>query len=188
MKQVMIILLLSLITTMPLIAQSKWAYSIFNDVTELKGTEYMIVSATNNSKTSVKGRSLLFINTATGESNEINFPEGTYIKKVEHVKIDSLGINKVIVIGELNTPQSRKKLTFNPPIQVMVCSVDGKTRQQITENSFLVAGYAVNDKTGVVVITGYLDTNNNMKQDKKDKPQTMLYSLGEMKQLSIINH
>lgn len=167
-------------------AQSKWNYSTFNNVMELEGTEYMITSITNNSKVSVKGRVLLFINTSTGESNEITFPTGTYINKLEHVKIDSLGINKVVIIGETKETRPRKMIPFNAPMQVVVCSVDGTNKQQITDDSFFVITCEVNKKTGVLVITGYRDTNDNMKRDKGDKPEILLYSLKEMKQIGVI--
>lgn len=175
-----LLLLCPLIIGLSVAAQNKWNYATHDNLMELEGTEYVITSTNNNSKISVKSCSLNFINTRTGENAIVDFPDGAYINNVNHVKIDSLGINKMIIMGRINQ-LNKKKIDWDSPKQIIICSIDGGGKEQITDNSFFVSNYTVNKTTGVMVITGYWDINENGKYDKGDKTETLLFSLKEMK-------
>ena len=181
-----LLLLLSL-ASVKVTGQDKWNYSTHNNFIELKDTEYIVAFIEHNSKLSVKNKELLFINVLTGETSNVVFPKGTYIKNMEHIKIDSLGINKVILTGRLVNLDDSKKIGWNDPKQIIISSVDGKTQTQITDDNFFVGYYVVNKKFGVIAISGYQDNNNNCKYDKGDKPEILLYSLKEMKLIKRID-
>lgn len=161
-------------------AQSKTMYTVYNKLTELQETNYVVASAENRSKLSVDNRYLLFINTATGESRQIDFPKDAFISKVEQVKLDSLAINKVIIVANTVNLDGDKSIDWNDPQQLIVCSVDGKEKVQITPDSFFVRTWLLHRRTGVLVITGHSDTNNNGKYDRSDKGEVLLYDLGKM--------
>ena len=92
--------------------QDKYNYVHFNKLTELVGTEYVIASMENRSKIETKNKYLLFINTQNGQTNQIDFPKDASIYKVEQIKIDSLEINKVLVIAKtVNLGDSRISFT-----------------------------------------------------------------------------
>ena len=100
MKQFLIFTLT--ILTFVTYGQDKYNYVHFNKLTEIAGTEYVIASIENWGKMlDTKSRYLLFINTKTGQSKQVDFPNDGYIEKIEQVKIDSLGINKIIVSGNI---------------------------------------------------------------------------------------
>jgi hypothetical protein len=162
-------------------AQDKYNYVAYNKIIELQGTEYVIATVENWGKKSVNNRYLLFINTKTGESRQVDFPDDAYIGKVEQVKIDSLGINRVLVIANTVNLDGDKYIDWNDPRQVIILSTDGKEKIQVTEDKFFVSTWMLNRQTGAIVITGHLDTNNNGKHDKTDKNEILLYSLAEMK-------
>lgn len=93
MKQLLTIIFATL--TLTSFGQDKYNYVHFNKLTEVVGTEYVIASIENRGKMfDTKSRYLLFINTKTGQTKQIDFPNDGYMEKIEQVKIDSLGINK----------------------------------------------------------------------------------------------
>jgi hypothetical protein len=96
MKKIFFIVL----TTVNLTAygQDKYNYVHFDKLTEVVGTEYVIASIENWGKMlETKSRYLLFINTKTGETNQVDFPNDAGIGKVEQIKIDSLDLNAIVV-------------------------------------------------------------------------------------------
>ena len=172
-------ILLSLYTSLAL-AQDKVNYVAYNKITELQGTNYVIASVENRTKMFVESRFLLFINTVTGETRQVDFPRDAFIERVEQLKLDSLGINKVIVSANTVNLDGDKFIDYNDPKQVIVLSTDGSERTQVTEDRFFASSWMINRQTGTIVITGYYDTNSNGKYDKTDKGQIILYSLKTM--------
>ena len=77
--------------------QDKYNYVHFDKLTEIEGTEYVIASIENRGKIlETKSKYLLFINTKTGETKQVDFSNDAEIRKIEQIKIDSLKINLVI--------------------------------------------------------------------------------------------
>lgn len=161
-------------------AQDKTNYTAYNKLITLEGTNYVIATVETRSKLSTENSYYLFINTTTGESNQLNFPKDAYIRQVKQVKIDSLHINKVLFSGNTVNLDGNKTIDWNDPTQVIVCSTDGKEKIQITEDKFFVSTWTVNNQTGIIVITGHYDSNNNGKYDKTDKNEILLYDLAKM--------
>ena len=165
--------------------QDKYNYVHFNKLTEVTGTEYVIASIENRGKMLESNNSyLLFINTRNSETFQVDFPGDSWIEKLEQIKIDSLGINLIIVSARTIDLDEKSGIDWNDPTQIIVLSPDGKEKTQLTENEFFVKIRTVNHQTGTIVITGYFDTNNNNEYDKTDKNEILVYDL---KTLKLIN-
>jgi hypothetical protein len=170
------------ILTLTSYGQNKYNYVHFNKLTEVIGTEYVIASIENWGKMlDTKSRYLLFINTRTGETNQIDFPNDARIDKLEQVKIDSLGINLIVVAGKTVDLDGKSGVDWNDPTQIIIISPDGKEKFQLTENKFFVRTWVVNKLTGTIVITGHYDSNNNNKYDKTDINEIHIYDLKTLK-------
>jgi hypothetical protein len=161
-------------------AQTKTAYVAYNKLTLLQGTEYVMASAENRTKMATENKYLLFINTNTGENRQIDFPKDAYIQQVEQVWIDSLGINKVLIVANTVNLDGNKAIDWNDPKQLIVCSPDGSGKVQLTEDKFFAGAWIINRQNGVIVITGHYDSNGNGKYDHADQNEILLFDLKKM--------
>jgi len=185
MKQIIAIALTIFVLTT--YGQDKYSYVHFNKMTEVVGTEYVIASIEDRGKMfETKSRYLLFINTKTGETKQIDFPDGAYIRQIEQIKIDSLGINLIVVSARTVDLDGKNGIDWNDPTQIIILSPDGKEKTQLTESKFFVRTWVVNKQTGTIVVTGHYDTNNNGKYDKTDKNEIHIYDLKTLKLISKI--
>jgi len=185
MKRILIIALS--IFTLTVSGQDKYNYVHFNKLTEVVGTEFVIASIENLGKLlNTKSRYLLFINTKTGESSQVDFPNDASIGKIEQVKIDSLEINLIVVSAKTVDLDGKSGIDWNYPTQIIILSPDRKEKTQITESKFFVRKWIVNNLTGTIVVTGHYDTNNNGKYDKTDKNEIHVYDLKTIKMISKI--
>lgn len=166
--------------------QDKAGYTAYNRLTDLAGTDYLLASVDSWSKMSFGSSYLMFINTQNGESKQIDFPKDAYIEKIEQIKLDSLNINKVIVTAKTINLDGNKSIDWNDPKQIIVFSTDGKEREQVTADNFFVSTWTIKRQTGVIVISGHVDTNGNGKYDKADKAEIIVYDLKAMKLLAKI--
>ena len=177
-------LLILALTLLPLASfgQDKYNYTHFNKLTGILGTDYVIATIENWGKMDgLKNRYLLFIDTKTGQTNKVDFPIEGYFEKIEQIKIDELGINKIIMSAQTVDLDGKKGINWNDPKQIIILSTDGKERTQLTDSKLYVRIWAVNKKTGTIVITGNYDTNNNGKYDKTDKNKIGIYDLKTLK-------
>jgi hypothetical protein len=131
-----------------------------------------------------KSMYLLFVNTKTGETNQVDFPNDAGIEKVEQIKIDSLDINVIVVSARTVDLDGKNGIDWNDPTQIIVLSPAGREKTQLTDNKFFVRTWIVNMLSGTIVVTGHYDTNNNNKYDKTDKNEIHVY---DMKTLKLIN-
>lgn len=167
--------------------QDKYNDVSFNKLTEVEGTQFVIARIENWRKMEgLKNRYLLFIDTKNGQTNQVDFPNEGYFQKIEQVKIDSLGINCLLVSVQTVDLDGKKGIDWNDPTQIIVLSTDGKQKTQLTDNKFFVRNWAVNKLTGTIVVTGHFDTNNNNKYDKTDKNEIHVYDLKTLKLISKI--
>ena len=186
-----------LITTMTLLAfsvigQDKHNHVYINRLTEVVGTEYMIASVNYTNKIQeTKGFYLLFMNTKNGETKQVDFPEDARIDKMEQVKIDSLGINLIVVEARTIDLNGKKGIGWNDPTQIIILSRDGKKKTQLTDNDFSARLWSVNNLTGVIAVVGQYGTDNNKhsktssyKSNSEDKNEIRLYSLKTLKQIN----
>ena len=173
--------LLLLLVSFSSYGQDKTSYFAYNKLVEVLGTNYVLAQVDNYGKMAENGRSLLFIETKSGENREVSFPKDSYLEKVEQIKLDTLDINKFIVVGRTINLNSNKTIDWNDPRQIFVLSVDGKEKTQITEDRYFASSWVINRQTGTIVITGHYDSNNNGKYDRTDKGEVMVYDLKAMK-------
>lgn len=158
--------------------QDKYNYVHFNKLTEVTGTEFVIASIENWGKMlTTKSQYLLFINTRTGETNQVDFPSDAGIGQPKQIKIDSLGVNVIVVPATTIDLDGKNGIDWNDPTQIIILSADGKDKKQLTDNKFFVRTWTVNKMTGAIVVTGHYDTNNNNKYDKTDKNEIHIYDL-----------
>lgn len=180
MKQLFLLALTTL--SLQAIGQDKHNYTYFNKLTEVEGTEYVIARVENYGKVEgLKNRYLLFINSATADTNRVSFPNQGYFQQLEQVKIDNLGINCLIVSAQTVDLDQKNGIDWNDPIQIIVLSTDGKQKVQLTDSKLFVSTWVVNKKTGTIIITGHYDSNNNGKYDKTDKNEIGIYDLKTLK-------
>ena len=183
MKKILFIVLTTL--TLTSYGQDKYNYVHFNKLTEVVGTEFVIASIENWGKMlATNSKYLLFINTKTGETNQVDFPNDAGIGKIEQIKIDSIDLNVIVVSARTVDLDGKNGIDWNDPTQIIILSLDGKTKTQMTDNKFFVSTWTFNKLTGTIVITGYYDTNNNNKYNKTDKNEIHVYDL---KTLKLIN-
>ena len=170
------------ILTLTSYGQDKYNYVHFNNLTEVVGTEYVIASIVDRGKMfEANSRYLLFINTKTGETNQVDFPKDAIVWDIEQIKIDSLEINLIIVSAKTVDLDGKNGIDWNDPRQIIILSPDGKEKVQLTESKFFVRTWSVNRLTGTIVVTGHYDTNNNNKYDKTDKNEIHIYDLKTLK-------
>ena len=185
MKRIFIFLLTTIALTS--YGQDKYNYVHFNKLTEVTGTDHVIATIENWGKMEgIKNRYLLFINTRTGQTNQVDFPNEGYFEKMEQIKIDELGINKIIVSAQTVDLDGKKGIDWYDPKQIIILSADGKEKTQLTDSKLFVRTWVVNKNTGTIVITGHYDTNNNNKYDKTDKNEIGIYDLKTLKLISKI--
>jgi len=87
---------------------------------------------------SVENKYLLFINTKTGETHQLDFSKDVSIDKFEQVKIDSLGINLIVLSAKTIDLNNKRGIDWNDPNQIIILSIDGKVKTQLTESNFYV--------------------------------------------------
>jgi hypothetical protein len=185
MKNTLIIILTTLAFTT--YGQDKYNYISFNKLTEVEGTEFVIARIDNwGKKEGLKNRYLLFIDTKNGNTNQVDFTNEGYFQKVEQVKIDNLGINRILVSAQTVDLDGKKGIDWNDPTQIIVLSPDGKQKTQLTDSKLFVSTWIVNKATRTIVITGHYDTNDNGKYDKTDKNEIGIYDLKTLKLISKI--
>jgi hypothetical protein len=185
MKKLLTIIFATL--TLPSFGQDKYNYVDFNKLSEVIGTEYVIASIENWGKMfDTKSRYLLFINTKTGLTKQVDFPNDGYVEKIEQVKLDSLDINKIIVSAQTVDLDGKNGIDWADPKQIIILSTDGQKKTQLTDDKFFSQTWIVNKQTGTITVTGHYDTNNNNKYDKTDKNEIHIYDLQTLKLISKI--
>ena len=162
--------------------QDKYNYVHFNKLTEIAGTEYVIASIENMGKMlETRSSYLLFINSKTGETKQVDISVNLWSDKLEQIKIDSLNINLIVVSAKTVDLDGKSGIDWNDPTQIIILSPDGKEKTQLTESKFFVRTWIVNKLSGTIVVTGHYDTNNNKEYDKTDKNEIHIYDLKTLK-------
>jgi hypothetical protein len=169
---------LLLITGLNLLALNaqKLSYE-YDSFINLTGTEYSIAKVQTYSKMEETQTNLLFINTKTGEAKEINFPEGTNLREIKQVRIDSLNINILLLVAGTIDWNGKKGIDWSDPKQIFILSPSGKEMIQLTENNYFTLAWTVNEYTGTLIVSGYFDGNKNNKRDKIEANEILLYDL-----------
>lgn len=150
----------------------------------MEGTDYFVATYEEFNKVSaLAGSSLIFINTRTGDKMPVEFGKDADVGKVEQVKLDSLEINRLVVYVYYDYENKRFLETRERPRNIFILSTDGKENTKITEDGFYPGPWAVNNRTGAIVITGYYDVNKNGKHDDEDKNEILIFDLKTLKKI-----
>lgn len=117
------------------IAQDKYNHVYFDKLIAVEGSDYVVATIENRGKVeNTKELYLLFINTISGETTQVDFRNNAYIRKIEQVKIDELGINKLIVEAKTVSLKEGKPIDYSSPTQIIILSLDGKEKVQLTND------------------------------------------------------
>lgn len=122
----------------------------FGKLTEIEGTEYVLLASRENKKIAADINSITFINTVTEEHTILNFPSGVFITSLKQIKIDDLGIHKLLIV--IRDQNERKSFFKFDPCRLLISSVDGKIIQEITEPGFHVDDWVMNNTTGILTV------------------------------------
>lgn len=124
-----ILIFLFSILTISAYGQDKYNYIYTKKPIELKGTEYVLSRVENWGKMFVvQNQYLLFINTQNGQSKKVDFPKECRIQRVEQIEIDSLQINKIIVMANTLNLDNSKHLDGGDPMQIFLLSINGEEK------------------------------------------------------------
>jgi hypothetical protein len=179
--------LVLLLCSTVVLAQDKTNYVHYNKLIEVRGTDFVIATIENLGKMlSTNAQYLLFIDTRTGQTKQIDFPKDAYIQTIQQIKLDTLGINTVLVVANTVNLDGNKSIDWNDPRQIILLSPDGQEKVQITDDRYFARSWTMNSTAGTIVITGYYDSNSNGKYDKTDKNEILVYNLKTKKLVSRI--
>lgn len=165
-------------------AQSKMDFEHYNKITEIAGTDYVYATAEHLGKMSNNSDFLMFINTRTGETRRVEFPKNATISDIKHLRYDSIGVNRLMVVGRTVDLNDKGGINYSDPRQIIILSTDGKEKTYITEDGYYVRHYYVSPAHGTITVLGYYDSNENGRHDRSDKSETLVYDLKKMKLLS----
>lgn len=175
---------LTAILFLPLTLQAqdkKVEYVNYDRLIEVEESEYVIATATNTSKAGTSSAYVQFVNTLTGEVKEIDMPKGAHIGNVQHIKMDRLGIDRIVMTGRtVDLDNGKGGITWHDPQQIIVFSVDGKQQVKVTDDNFFAGTWMIDQQTGRMVLTGHRDTNQNEKLDHEDKNEILVFDLKAM--------
>jgi hypothetical protein len=181
------VILFFFLLTISVYGQDKTNYVSFNKLIEVKGSEYVLATIENVGKMfTTNAQYMMFINTKTGQSKQVDFRKDALIQHIEQVKLDSLQINRIVVTAKTVNLDNNRRIDWNDPMQIIVFSTNGEEKVQLTEDKFFVRTWIIHHQTGGVVVTGYYDTNDNGKYDKTDKDEILLYDLKTLKLIARI--
>lgn len=165
----------------PTYAQEKYEYTSYNKLIDVSGTDYTIATFDDHSKKGIAGRHVLFINTRTGTFKQISLNEDEYLYNIEQIKLDSLGINRIIAVVGMRHPENMKGLMLGSWQKVVVFSIDGNETLGVNGAVHFASSWQTNGRTGSLVIAGHVDSDENGKFDRTDKNQILIYDLKNMK-------
>ena len=176
MKNLILTLIVSFLVINTNAQSSKIIYE-YNKFIHLKETVFSVATVENRSKLGDVKSSLLFINTLTGDTKQIEFVEGARLGIIQQVKLDSLEINLVLVVANTVSLDNKKDIDWRDPQQIFIFSPNGDNITQLTEDNYYVNSWTINEFTGTLIVSGYFDKNRNRKKDKDEHNEILLFDL-----------
>lgn len=157
-------------------SQEKKSFISYGKMYDIKGTDNVIICSSNYSKMKSSRNSLLFINTLNGKEVKIDCPKNTYIETIQQIKLDSLDINKVILLTRSVDESNKKFMNTRINSKVIICNTEGDSIKQITDGDFQAKTWTLNEKNGILVIAGYNKRKNN---------EIILFDLKKMERIGV---
>ena len=176
-----LLLLVSLSCVVLANAQEKREHISYNKLIEVDGTDYVIATFQNQSKKGVLGRHILFVNTKSGASRQFDLEDNQYLQDIEHIRLDSVGVNKIVAVIGISRTENLKGTMFSPWRKIVVFSPDGGDALGLEGRTHFASSWLTNSKTGSLVVTGFIDSNENHTPDYDDKNEVRIYDLKNMK-------
>ena len=176
--------LLLLLSSFYVKAQLSSGLVYFDKLIDIKGTPNLLGYVINSTTLGdVNTMNLLYINTETGKVKWVDLPDGTLLIDFKQIKIDSQGINQVAVLARIHDTDKNGRINLKDPISLLMVSTDGSKETFLTQNNFFVRIFEVNEQTGILVVTGYYDTNLNGRHDNNELNEVQMYDLKTLKLL-----
>ncbi|NMH27137.1 hypothetical protein [Flavobacterium silvaticum] len=138
---------------------------------EISGTEFVAIPYFDTEKTGDSESGIKFINTATGEIKQAILPKDNHVARLEHVKIESLGIDKIVVIIQNEGKSVIVKGTRQS--QLSVYSVNGTLEKNIILDAEVGRDLIVNNVTGRLVLISF----KGSKFAPEHKQEEIIYDL-----------
>ncbi len=159
-------------------AKDKQSYMSYSSIYDIKGTDNVVISLTHYNEAHNTRHSFLFMNVLNGKEKQIDFPENTYPGTVEQVKLDDLNINKIIFLPRSSERAEKKFAKSHASNRMIICTTDGDDVKQITDEGYYIQNWKINEKNGIIVITGYhTETRRN---------EIILFDLKKMKKKEMV--
>lgn len=176
-----ILILLLVISSIATNAQGKRNAVLYNQLTIIKGTPYVVAAIKNRSKEVENHHQIMFVNTKTGTAKEFNISNDGYVGNIDQIEVG----DKVIVIAQNLYGNSVKMTVAQSPLQIFIVAND-KEPQKIVDDNFIISQWVFKEETGTIVVTGYYDVDNNGKYNLKDKGEIHVYDIKAMTTRAII--
>ena len=129
---------------------------------DLSKSDYVVVKYQDVDKSGTAKSGIRFINTATGKVSKFELENNTTIQSLEHVKIDALGIDIVVMITEENVFK-----TQNSVFKLMIYNKIGDLKKEIKLDNSQVKDYIINNKNGRIVLFVLENSTNNLLNQKQ---------------------
>jgi hypothetical protein len=178
------ILFLVFLTSILCYGQIRFEQVSFNKLVEVEGTDNVIALEVNtNSLGEINSMSIIFIDTKTGEATSAEIANEYLIQDFKQVKIDELNINTVLVTVRMFDIDNNARINFKDPITLVSVGIDGKSKVILTDTTYNVRVWEINEKTGTVTIAGFYDNNKNGRYDPLEKNEIQVFDLQTLKLL-----
>jgi hypothetical protein len=156
----------------------------FNKLVEVKGTDNIIALEVNtNSLGDINSMNIIFIDTKNGKTTSADIGKEYIIQDFKQIKIDDLNINTIIVAVRLFDIDNNARINLKDPITLVSVGTDGKSKHILTDTTFNVRVWEVNEKTGTLVVAGYYDNNRNGRFDPQELNEIQIFDLFTFKHL-----
>ena len=178
--QYFLLAILSLFSGQKAVAQWK-SSGEFNKLLHIEGTDIVVATYDEIKKFSWASTNVLFINTSTGESRELELSKTADIRKVNTSNKGKINGGPMVVIeAQTLDLNGNGKVDFFEPLSLFVCDAKGENLKRLTPDNFFVKTWEVVPENNRMVISGKVDSNQNGKKDEADEASILIVDLNTM--------
>ena len=146
-------------------------------IIDISESNTVVVKFQDFSKDGSRSSGVKFINAETGKISKVEFDDDTNIVALEHVKLDALNIDQVVII---TSKTEKKNSTINFESKIYIYSIDGKRLNSVSLDQ-LVNDFIINKNTGRIIL---ISSSNRMKSSvHNDEQVEMIYDLRTLKRI-----
>ena len=129
---------------------------------DISKSEYVAVKYQDIDKLGTAKSGVRFINTATGKINDIKLASNATVQHLEHIIIEALGIDLVVIVTEENIFK-----TSNTEYSLMIFNKIGELKKLINLDKLKVTDYIINRKSGRIVLLVLENSVENLLNQKQ---------------------